>query len=64
MKREPELRLLNNTQEKESIDLLKFYKYVYICNACGSCYGTDNKERFKRCPICETKFLRKKKEKQ
>jgi len=62
MKREPELRLLNNTQKEQADDLLRFYKFVYICNKCGNCYGTDGKEKFKRCPNCESKLLRKNKE--
>ena len=61
MKKELELKLLNNTQKEEAENLFIFYKFVYICNSCGSIYGTDSQERFKRCPVCETKLLRKKK---
>lgn len=61
MRQKLELKLLNNNQEKEAKNLLKSYKFVYICNSCGSCYGTDNKEKYKRCPVCESKLLRKKK---
>ncbi len=63
MKKELNLTLLNNTQKKEVESLFMFYKFIYICNNCGSVYGADSQEKFKKCPICETKSLRKRRKK-
>lgn len=56
--KEFELKLLNNTQKEDTEDLLRYYKLVYICNTCGRVYGSNNKERHKICPICETEMIR------
>jgi len=56
-----ELRVLNNTQKKETMDLLKFYKYIYLCNKCGSIYGSDSHEKGVLCPCCENKLRGRKK---
>jgi rubrerythrin len=49
-----DLKPLNNTQIKEVMNLLTFYKSFYICNICGIVYGSDNKNDVnKRCPKCE-----------
>lgn len=50
------IKLLNNTQVEQLKRVLGFYKYFYICNDCGSIYGTDFLETKERaCPTCETK---------
>ena len=54
------LILLNTLQKKKLEDLFGFYNYFYICNECGSLYGSDQKEHILLCPTCE---LIKKKEK-
>lgn len=59
--KEMELTLLNKTQKELANDLLKFYKYVFICNRCGRVYGSDNKEKYKLCPICEIIIKKEKK---
>jgi len=62
MKKEFDLKLLNNTQKEEAEEMLKFYKYVYICNSCGTVYGSDKEEKYKRCPKCELVNLKKNRE--
>jgi len=57
----PTIKLLNENQKKEANDLLKFYKYIYQYNHCGSVYGADNKEIGKICPVCELNLKQKKK---
>jgi len=47
-----ELKVLNDTQVKEAIQLLGYYKYFYVCNSCGSVYGCDTKETNTNCPKC------------
>ena len=55
------LKLLNNTQKEQLTRLLGFYKYFWICNICGSVYGSDSLEiKNKICPICEVEEQRKK----
>ena len=59
-----ELKILNKTQQEQVAKLLSFYKYFYICNKCGSVYGTDFKETLHIiCPICENEVNKKKAEK-
>jgi len=51
------MRLLNNTQTEKLKELILFYKYFYICNHCGSVYGSDYKEvRGIICPVCAAKL--------
>jgi len=57
-----ELKVLNNTQKKEANDLYKIYKFIYLCNKCGTIYGADKHDKVALCPRCKTKILRKKKE--
>jgi len=58
-----ELKRLNDTQTKQAEDFLKNYKYVYVCNRCGSIYGTDFLEAKDRlCHICDLKKQKEKKE--
>ena len=48
-----EIKLLNDTQKKQLAELLTFYKYFYICNECGTVYGSDKLDNNKMCPVCE-----------
>lgn len=51
------LKVLNNTQKKQAIQLLSIYKYIYVCNECGIIYGTDKKENKNiYCPKCSLKI--------
>lgn len=50
-----ELTLLNNTQKSKIQELIEFYKYFYLCNKCGSLYGSDYHEKDRYCPLCELK---------
>lgn len=51
------LKKLNDTQKKEAEEFLKYYKFVYICNVCGSIYGTDRPEdKGRLCHVCEIKL--------
>ena len=63
-KKENTLKLLTNTQKKQVSDLFKHYKFIYICSFCGSIYGSDKREKSRICPICESKLLRRKKNKE
>jgi len=63
MERVSILKLLNNTQAEKTKDLLKFYKYIYICNDCGNVYGSDMLEKYQRCPNCKAKLTKENKEK-
>ena len=60
------MKRLNDTQIKDAEEFLKDYKYVYVCNNCGSIYGTDASElkEKKLCPRCEVNLLRRKKKKE
>jgi rubrerythrin len=59
-----ELKLLNNTQKEQLTNLLTFYKHIYVCNRCGTVYGSDFIERKDRhCPNCEEE-LKKEERKQ
>jgi rubrerythrin len=50
------LKKLNNTQEEQLKEVLPFYKRFYICNDCGSVYGSDyTGQKFLLCPDCELK---------
>jgi DNA-directed RNA polymerase subunit RPC12/RpoP len=55
------LTLLNNTQQEQLTKLIGFYKLFYICNRCGSVYGSDSSERKERhCPNCEVELIQEK----
>lgn len=55
------IKLLNNTQKEQVNSLLSFYKFIYICNRCGSVYGTDRAERKDiHCPKCLLKINKEK----
>ena len=49
-----ELKLLNKIQEEQVSKLLSYYKYLFICNTCGSVYGSDALDKKRECPICES----------
>jgi DNA-directed RNA polymerase subunit RPC12/RpoP len=63
------MKLLNKTQTEKLTNLLGYYKYFYICNTCGSVYGSDHLDSSYECVTCEsarelekaTKLKRKKK---
>ena len=57
------IKLLNDEQIKQAKWWLKDYKFVWICDKCGSVYGTDFKKPVKICPTCLNNFKKKKKEK-
>lgn len=60
-----ELIKINDTQKENVEFFLKDYKYIYLCNECGSIYGTDLKEKkeIKLCPHCESELKKIKKKK-
>jgi len=51
------MKKLNDTQVKDLEKFLKSYKFVYICNDCGTVYGTDFQEtnKTKVCHKCGLK---------
>jgi len=50
------MKKLNDTQVKQLQELISHYKYFYICNLCGSVYGTDYSEKKEhKCHLCEVK---------
>jgi len=54
---------LDDTQIKDAKDFLKHYKFIYVCNKCGSVYGTDLQEDKDRiCHKCEVERDKKKRE--
>jgi len=42
-----------NGERREKLE--EVYKYVYVCSICKLKYGSDKKEKFYICPICEDK---------
>ena len=58
----PQLTLLNKEQTEKAINMLKFYKFVYLCNICGNLYGSDKHEKGLICPVCEKELIKKKRE--
>jgi hypothetical protein len=44
--------------EESRQNLNKYYKYVEECKSCNKKYGTDLKDKFKRCPICIERLKR------
>lgn len=56
------LKLLTNKQKKEASDLFKYYNHLFICNECGSVYGSDNMDVEKICVVCENKRTAKKRQ--
>jgi rubrerythrin len=46
--------MVDNSNEIEKENLLKYYKYVYTCK-CGLIYGSDKEDRSFQCPKCDPK---------
>jgi len=50
------MKVLNKTQVAQVIKILGYYKSYFICNECGTVYGSDLiKQKTIQCPICEAK---------
>lgn len=47
------MKMLNDTQLKDIKKVLGYYKFYYICNSCGSIYGSDKKDTKQLCPACD-----------
>jgi len=59
----PKLERLNDKKIKQIKKLIGLYKYFYICNSCGSLYGSDRQERkVVLCPLCTEKMFKSKRE--
>ncbi len=43
--------LLSDKQRKEADNILKNYKYVYVCEICNVLYGSDLLDNSKTCPL-------------
>jgi len=50
------LKELNGVKVEQVSKLLGYYKTFFICNECGTVYGSDLKiQKEINCPICENK---------
>ena len=58
-----DLKTLNDTQKEQARDLIKYYKFLYICKSCKDVYGSDSVEKNRICPKCESKSIKKRKKK-
>lgn len=47
-----ELKLLSKNQKEEAEKLIRFYKYIFVCNHCGRVYGADIIDKTNQCPNC------------
>jgi len=56
------LQKVTREEEKEMVDLLKLYNYVYRCKDCNVIYGTDKLATKKQCRVCENISTKLKKE--
>jgi DNA-directed RNA polymerase subunit RPC12/RpoP len=57
------MKLLNKTQVEKLTNVLGFYKHFYICNTCGSVYGSDHLDSTQECVTCESAREAKEKKK-
>jgi len=51
-----EIKQLTKEQKKESLEWLRSYRFVNICENCGAMYGSDLEERKCICIMCHNKF--------
>lgn len=50
------MKVLNKTQIEQVAKILGYYKSFFICNECGTIYGSDLiKQKTIQCPVCENK---------
>lgn len=50
------MKELNKIQIEQVNKLLGYYKTFFICNSCGTVYGSDMKQKKEiLCPVCEIK---------
>lgn len=47
---------LDQKQKDVLMSLIKYYDRIYVCNKCGSVYGSDYHDRNLLCPVCEIKL--------
>ena len=56
-----ELKLITDKQKEQLKDIISYYKRFYICNRCGTLYGSDSLEKKDTiCPVCEEDVKKKK----